>query len=86
MVALPLGECVCHGFMLVAHVLVIIECLLHMHGVGHGHSDVAMGIRMSLCDVCCHGCMIGYMLFMFVYDQYTMIWLCCHALGHGICS
>jgi len=36
------GLCVGHAFMLVARVPIILECLLHMHGVGHGYSDVTM--------------------------------------------
>lgn len=70
------GLCVCHAFMLVACVPTILEFLFHIHGVGHGHSGFAMEIRMSLCEVCCHGCMIGYMLFMFLYDEYRVVlWL-----------
>lgn len=69
------GLCVRHAFMLVVHVSVILECFLHMHGVGHGHSDITIRIRMLLCEVFFHGCMIGYMLFMFTYYKYIVIWL-----------
>ena len=47
-------------------------CLLHMHGVGHGRSDVTMGIRM-LCEECCHECMTGYML---LYVAYMCHFVC----------
>lgn len=76
---LSLGGCVCHAFMSVSHVSIILECVLHMHGVGHVHSDVSMGMTMSLCEACCHDYMIGHMLFVLAYCQCTVVWLCCHA-------
>jgi len=36
-------------------------CLLHLHGVDHGCSDVAMWKVMVLCGMHRHECMNGYM-------------------------
>lgn len=44
-----------------------------MQGVGHGRSDVTMGIRMSLCEACCHECMTSYMLLYVTYMCHSRI-------------
>jgi len=59
-----------------------------MHGVGHDHSDAALGIRIPLCEACCHEFMVGYMLLYFAYMchfvclvEFSSIWLHSYMLG-----